>query len=101
MSLDIQIKTISTSFFFGIYFAFIILLNYKLTYKLKKIYNIIITFLVIFFNTLLYFLVLLDVNNGIVHIYGLLSMLSGCLLEQYFEHLIEKIHKKWYTFIIK
>ena len=94
MSLDIQIKTITTSFFFGIYFAFIILLNYKLTYKLKKIYIFIITFLVIFFNNLLYFLVLLDVNNGIIHIYGLLSMLIGCLLEQYCEHLIEKIHKK-------
>ena len=99
MSLDLQIKTIVSSFFFGIYFSFIILLNYRLTNKLKKRYNIIITFFVIFFNTLLYFLILLDINNGIIHPYGLLAMLSGCLLEQYFEHLIEKIHKKWYTFI--
>ena len=94
MSLDLQIKTIISSFFFGIYFSFIILLNYQLTHKLKKIYNITITFLVIFFNTLLYFLILLYINNGIIHIYGLLAMLSGCLLEQYFEHLIEKLYKK-------
>lgn len=101
MILSLQIKTITISFLYGIYFSFIIFLNYKLTYKLKKIYNILITFFVVFFNTLLYFIILLNTNNGIIHIYGLIAMLSGCLLEQYFEHLIENHHKKWYTFSIK
>lgn len=101
MSLLVQIETINYSFLFGIYFSFILLLNYRLTKKLRRFYNILITFFVVFLNTILYFIILLKINNGIIHPYGIIAMLSGCLLEQYFEHLIEKHYKKWYTFIIK
>lgn len=94
MILDTQIKTLFYSFLFGIYFSFIVYLTYKYIYKLKKYYKIIITFFFIFFNTLIYFLILLKINNGIIHIYGIFSLLLGFLIEHYLQNIIEKQIKK-------
>ncbi len=94
MNLDIQFKTLLYSFLFGIYFSFIIYLNYKIIYKLKKFYLVIGTFLIIFLNVLLYFLILLKINNGIIHLYGIIAIILGVLLEHLFHHLIEKYFKK-------
>lgn len=90
MTLDAQINTLFYSFLFGIYFSLIIDVNYKITLKLKKIYIIISTFLVIFSSVIFYFLILLRINNGIIHPYGIILLLIGCL----FEHIIEKQIKK-------
>lgn len=94
MILNIQLKTLLYSFLFGIYFSFIVYLNYKYIYKLKKYYKIITTFLFIFFNAILYFLILLKVNNGIIHIYGIFSLITGFLVECYLQKRIEKMKKK-------
>ncbi len=94
MILDIQIKTLFYSFLFGIYFSFIIYINYKYIYKLKKLYKVITTFIFIFFNTIMYFLILLKINNGIIHIYGLISLIIGFLLEHYIQNIIENHIKK-------
>ena len=94
MSLDIQIKTLLYSFLFGIYFSIIVYLNYKIIYKLKKFYLVIGTFLIIFLNILLYFLVLLKVNNGIIHIYGIISLILGYFVCHFIYHFIEKSIKK-------
>lgn len=94
MILEIQIKTLFYSLLFGIYFSFFITLNYKITDKLKKIYKIISSFLVVFINVLFYFLILMKINNGIIHIYAILAILLGVILETYFYHLFEKYRGK-------
>ena len=94
MILSIQFETLKASFFFGIYLSLIIHLVYKLTLKVREIYKIIISFVVIFFSVIAYFIILLKINNGIIHPYGLFTMLIGCLFEQYIEHFIEKHIKK-------
>ncbi len=94
MSLDVQIKTIIISFVFGIYFNFFISLNYKIIYNKNKIFKIIGTFILVFLNTLIYFYLMMKVNNGYFHIYELLCIMIGFLVYRY---LIENTLKKWYN----
>lgn len=80
MSLKLQIISLIVSFLYGIFFSFLLNINYKIIYNNKIIIKIIGTFLFIIFNSLLYFYLLLKINNGIVHIYLLLSLLVGFIL---------------------
>lgn len=94
MILEVQIKTLFYSFLFGIYFSLFVTINYKMTIKLKKVYRIISTFLVIFINIILYFIMLMKINNGIIHLYSILVIILGSFLEYYIYNLFEKHYKK-------
>lgn len=94
MILEVQIKTLIFSFLFGIYFAYMIRVNYKYIYTLKKLYKILATFLLIFSNVLLYFIILLKINNGIIHMYSLLMIVLGTYMEHFINRIIEKNIKK-------
>lgn len=48
--------------------------------KGKIVYRIIISFLFVIFISLLYFLILIKINNGILHLYFFLTMFTGYLL---------------------
>jgi len=86
MSLDIQIKTIVVSFLFGIYFSIFLNLNYKIIHSKKEFIKLIGTLVIIIVNVLLYFLILQKINNGVFHIYEILCILVGFILEK-------KLHK--------
>lgn len=94
MNLNIQITTIIFSFLFGIFFSICLNVNYKLIYESKKIIKIIFTLVLIIFEILLYFLILLKINYGIIHIYGILSIILGFILENYLNKLFIKFYKK-------
>ena len=79
MELSIQIYSFIVSFLFGGCFYFLLDLFNKLTGKFKLVLKIIFSFFFIIVMSLLYFLILLYVNNGVVHIYFLLSILVGYL----------------------
>ena len=66
MILKIQILSLIYSFFYGIGFFLLLEINYKFLYEGKLVYRIIISFLFIIFISLLYFLGLLKINNGII-----------------------------------
>ena len=80
MNLKIQIFSLLYSFSFGILFFILLEVNYRLLYEGKLFYRIIISFFFIIFMTLLYYIGLLKINNGIIHVYFLLSMFTGYLL---------------------
>ena len=92
MSLKLQIISLIISFIYGIFFNILLNLNYKIIYNEKRIIQIFGTGVFIIINSLLYFLILLKVNNGVVHIYCLLSLLLGYVLKD--KKLIKKIIKK-------
>lgn len=80
IELDIQIKSLIFSFFFGMLFSFILNINYKYLYN-KKIYiKLIISFLFVLDSSMFYFLVLNYINNGIIHIYFLIMAVLGFAL---------------------
>lgn len=90
MTLKIQIISLIVSFLYGVFFSFLLNINYKLIYNNNKFIKIIGTFLFIIFNSLLYFLILLKFNNGIVHIYCIVALILGFTFNNSF--LAKKIH---------
>ena len=92
MSLNIQINSLIFSFAFGIFFSLFLDLNYKIIYNSKKIIKIIGTFLVIFSSVLIYFIILLNINNATFHLYELIMIILGFYIENLIKNKIKK-HK--------
>lgn len=94
MTLKVQIISLIVSFLYGIFFSILLKINYKIIYNEKKLIKIIGTFIFIIFNSLLYFLILMKINNGIVHIYLILVLSLGFILEGYMCKVIASKLKK-------
>ena len=80
MILKIQIFSLLYSFIYGIKKKKKKEVNQKFLYEGKIVYRIIISFLFVIFISLLYFLILIKINNGILHLYFFLTMFTGYLL---------------------
>ena len=99
MSLDIQLKLIIFSFLYGIFLGILMRINYKLLYNENKTIKIISTILLVISSILLYFVILLKINFGIVHYYSLLIIILGFIVETFIEvrlipYLVDYYHKK-------
>ncbi len=77
MNLVIQLKSLSFSFFFGILFYFIVKASSKFLYSKKKYESIISAFLVAILSCLIFFIIIKKINNGIIHLYFILSIILG------------------------
>ncbi len=80
MSIKTQVLSLLFSLAYGGFFSFIYHINYKYIYGQKRIYAITITFLVVFNGALLYYLILRQINYGILHPYFLLMLIMGFYL---------------------
>ncbi len=81
MNIKIQITTLLFSFLYGIFFSFFLSLNYKFIYSNKKIFRTVISFLVVVISVLIYFIILKKINYGIFHIYEILMITLGFIVE--------------------
>jgi len=98
MALNIQINSFVFSFLFGIFFYLLININKKYLFYSKVYVKIIISFLFIFNNVLIYFIILKKVNNGIIHPYFFLVILVGCIFGNFvYKKIFTKIKSKWYN----
>lgn len=101
MSLNIQINTFIASFLFGLFFGIELRLNHKFIYQSNKTYKILTTFFFVIVNVLIYFIILKKVNYGILHIYAILAIIIGFLVEhfgmKYLLDIFAKKQKKWYN----
>lgn len=86
MTLKVQINTFLISIVFGILFSMFINLVYK-----EKLINIIFSFFIVVIFSILYFLILLYMNNAIIHPYFILATLIGYFLEKIIKKIIKKI----------
>ena len=87
MNLKTQIITFLFSIVFGIIFSFLI----NLTYRKAKLFNIILSFIVVIASSLLYFIILLNLNNAIIHPYYILAFVIGFFLELCIKKILKKI----------
>ena len=94
MNLDTQISTLLVSFLYGMAFSFLVSVNYKYLYHKKILLRILFTFLFIFANVLIYFIILRKINQAILHPYSLGMILVGFCLEHYLYHLVVKLFKR-------
>lgn len=105
MALTTQLHLLVFSFLYGIVFSILINLNYKFLYNDKKLLKTIFTIAFVLVNVLIYFIILLKINNGILHIYSLLMIIIGFILENIIEiklipFLVAHYKKKWYNHIV-
>ena len=83
MELSVQLQVLTVSFVYGILFSYLIKMQYKFLFDSKRFYKILVTFLFVFDNCLLYFLILRKINNGVFHIYFLFMLIIGYLFGYY------------------
>lgn len=90
MNLKIQLLSLGFSFVFGIFFILLVKTNYRFLFLSKKIVKVLSSFFFILDMALLYFLIIMWINQGVLHIYFLLMFFSG----SYFGYLMFwNIHK--------
>ena len=77
MILGVQVISLLVSFCYGIFFYLTLELNSKFIYSSNLLVRILCSLLFVIFHTLMYFLILMRINNGYVHIYFLLCILLG------------------------
>lgn len=83
MNLKIQIFSFIYSFAFGIFFGILFKLFYKILFCVKKVFCLVNTFLFVGIMSLFYFIILMFINNGIIHVYFLILILLGFFLYLY------------------
>ena len=95
MNSNIQLLSLFVSFLFGIIFYYITCINFKLINNLKKYLKHIITIIYVFDMTIIYILIIYNINKGYFHIYFIsmvfLGYFVGYLTKLYF---ISKISVK-------
>lgn len=82
MDIDIQIKSLLFSFIYGILFSIFLNYNQNNLYKSSLIIRIIMNIVFIIDNALIYFIVLKHINNGILHIYFILMLITGYITNE-------------------
>lgn len=93
MTLSVQIQSLIFSFIYGVFFAVIFEFSYKYFNSKIKYLNIIVITLFVLFNALLYFFCMRIINNGIIHVYFLLTLLLGFLIENKVDNYLKKRKK--------
>lgn len=77
MTLIIQLYSLGFSFVFGVIFSILIYVNKKVLFFSKMIFKVVNNFIFLMGNSILYFLCIKLINNGILHIYFFLMFLLG------------------------
>ena len=80
INLKMQIVSLIFSFLYGVGLFIVFRYSYKYYFSKKKIKNILRVLLFCLSFSLLYFYILLKINNGVLHFYFLLLIIFGFLL---------------------
>ncbi len=80
MNLEIQIQSLISSFVYGLYISLMYNIFYKYLYSKKVIIKVLLNCLFTIINSLTYFFILMLINKGTIHIYFLISLISGFLI---------------------
>lgn len=80
MNSALQLLSFLVSFIYGIIFCLITLLNFKLIEKLKRYIQHIITFIYVIDMTIIYIIILYNLNKGYFHIYFIMMVFVGYLV---------------------
>ena len=80
MNIKIQIYSFIFSFFMGIFLYIISLLNYKIIFKKKTYLKFLYTLLVMLDYNLIFLVGLYYINDGIIHIYFIITLIIAFLI---------------------
>lgn len=91
MKLKTQIITILFSIGFGILFSFVIDVIKNKLFKSKVFFQALISLIVTISMSLIYFYLLLKLNNAIIHPYFIVAFIIGYILESGFKKMFKRI----------
>lgn len=94
INLNIQIKLILFSLFFGFFFSFLLEWFNKTVKKYKTYIKIILSCFLVTLMTILYFIGIHKIGYAIFHIYSIFSIIIGFILYDLIIKLIANNHKK-------
>lgn len=80
MLLNTQLQSLFFCFIYGLFFSVIYNISYKYLYGRKIVYKLVTSFLFVTDNVLLFYIILVRINHGIIHPYFILMLLLGFLL---------------------
>ena len=100
MEVSLQIISILISFLFGIFFYLFSRIHFSCVSKSCLFFKFITTFLFVFDSVLAYVILFYYVNEGIFHIYFLLSVVLGYFLALSL-HKSVKLKNKFLTLLVK
>lgn len=83
MNLIIQIKSLTFSFLYGVFFSIFFRINSKYLYYEKKFIRIIISFLFSIDMSILYFIILKEINFGVIHPYFIGMIVLGFIITNF------------------
>ena len=96
MILKLQILSLIFSFIFGFSFSLFLKLNDKIIHSKFKIIKYIGSFLIVLIGTISYFLGLQKINNSNFHLYLLIMIIIGYVIENIINKKIKRIIVKLY-----
>ena len=91
MILETQIITFLVSVGFGVLFSFSIDLIKNKLFQIKSLFQMIISLVLTILLSLIYFYVLLKLNNAIIHPYYIVAFIIGFLIENTFKKISKRI----------
>ncbi len=80
INLEIQIQSLLISFVYGMFIAFLYNYHYKFIYYKKKWLRFPFSLVFCLDATLLFFILMLKINYGLIHLYFILSAILGFIL---------------------
>lgn len=80
MNLIVQIFSFIFSFFYGVFVYLIIYFNFRTIFRYKTLCRKFLIFIEMLIISLIYFLIIYLINDGILHTYFLLLIIFGILL---------------------
>lgn len=90
MKLNIQIYSLIYSYIYGLILFYLFNFNNRIIDRVKLVYKVILTFCFVLLISLGYFIILLYINNGYIHVYFYFLILLGYLSMYY-------LYKKYFT----
>lgn len=94
INLNIQIKLLIFSFVFGFLLSIVLDLFYSFLNRKRKIYSIIMSFLIILLMTIIYFIGIKQIGNIIFHFYSILAIIVGFVMYDLIIKMIANNSKK-------
>lgn len=91
MDLHTQITTLLFSLGYGFIFSFLLDIVHKYYLKWSKFIQIIFAFLYVITSSIVYFYILLKINNALLHPYFIILFIFGFLLEFVMKKTFKKI----------
>lgn len=95
MDLHTQIETLLFSLGYGILFASVLDIIHKPLFKLHTFWQILLSFFLVIGSAVIYFFILLNINNAILHPYFLLLFVLGFVIESIAKSLGKKAIRKF------